>query len=143
MHFIQSFLLLVFLAAYCSADDQSLPPPLRDFKDLQSYLAYLKQMSSDPTVANFLQESKPELDIYDHVKAVMEKYANERNNDIKYKSSVIVDQPNYPRSVTVYIEKDGEKHSCGLDIGETQTLTNFQGFTLSCIGGLKLKRENV
>lgn len=140
----QSFLLCIFIVAYCSADDGS-APPMPNFPNLQEYLEFLKSMSNDSTVASFLQESKPETDIYDHVKAVMEQYAIECENEqsslkIKYRSSVIVDQPNAPRSVTVYLEKDGDKLACGLEIDPTQTLTNFEGFTLKCLGGTQFKR---
>lgn len=144
MGFIRSFLLLVFIVVYCSADVENVPP-MPDFPNLQGYLEFLKNMSNDSNVASFLQESKPEIEIYDHVKAVMEQYAIEYGSEenspkIKYSSSVIVDQPNQPRSVTVYLEKDGEKLSCGLNIAPTQTFTNFEDFALECIGGLQFRR---
>lgn len=135
------FLLVIFVVVSCSAND---PPsdfnPFTQFKNIQEYMAFIQSQSNDPRVASFLQESKPESDIYDHVKAVVEQFATERHNDITYKSSVIIDQPNYPRNVNVYVIKDGETLTCELKIGETQTFTNFEDFTLECLGGQRFTR---
>lgn len=140
---VQSVFLLI--AVCCAADEPTeqlgdLLSPLKDFKDLQSYLDFIKSMSSDPSVSSFLKESQPDIDIYNHVKAVMEEYAAERNHDIKYKSSAIVYQPNYPKVVNVYILKDGETFTCELVIDEKATFTDFQDFTLKCLGGEEFKR---
>lgn len=140
------FLLVIFMVVSCSADEQEQPTiasgfnPFTQFKNLQEYMAFIQSQSSDPNVESFLQESKPESDIYDHVKVVMEQFAKERDNDIKYKSSVIVDQPNYPRIVNTYIIKDDKTLACELKIGETQTFTNFEDFTLECMGGQRFIR---
>ncbi|KAG4070028.1 hypothetical protein HA402_013688 [Bradysia odoriphaga] len=138
------FLLVIFVLETCSANEQpeigSDFNPFTAFKNLQEYMAFIQSQSSDPKVASFLQEVKPESDIYDHVKAVMEQFAKERNNDIQYKSSVIIDQPNYPRNVNTYIIKDGQTLTCELKIGEAQTFTNFEDFTLECLGGQRFVR---
>lgn len=147
MRSIQSFILLViFIVVSCSADEPKPPAlagdfnPFTQFKNLQEYMAFIQAQSSDPKVASFLEESKAEIDIYDHVKVVMEQYVKERNNDITYKSSVIIDQPNHPRIVNTYIIKDGDTLTCELKIGETQNFTNFEDFTLECLGGQRFVR---
>lgn len=140
------YFLVIFVAVSCSADVQEQPTmetgfnPFTQFKNIQEYMAFIQSQSSDPSVAVFLKESKPESDIYDHVKVVLEQFAKERNNDIEYKSSVIVDQPNHPRNVNTYIIKDGQTLTCELKIGGTQTFTNFEDFTLECMGGQRFIR---